>query len=242
MATILEREFGVSYTRNGVCCLLHCLGYSCLAPRPRHENFDPGAETRFRQEGPFLPGQSGTRSNLATRLRTFFFDEARFGQMGTLTRVWARRGSRPTAVRQTKYEWCYLYAAVEPATGQSTALLAPEVNVGAMELFLGMLSADLGAKDHALLVMDRAGRHTSVKLAIPDNVTVLLLPPYSPELNPVERLWLYLREHHLANRTYAGYDELLDAGCDAWQRLTPELLRSVCRCDYLNDDAIGRAN
>ena len=57
-------------------------------------------------------------------------DEARFGQQGTLTRVWARRGTRPVAVRQTKYASCYLYAAVEPATGASAALVAPTVNTG----------------------------------------------------------------------------------------------------------------
>ncbi len=62
---------------------------------------------------------------LGGRVRLFFLDEARFGQHGTLTRVWARRGSRPAAVKQTRYEWMYLYAAVEPATGESVALQAP---------------------------------------------------------------------------------------------------------------------
>lgn len=87
-------------------------------------------------------------------------DEARFGQQGTLTKVWAPRGSRPTAVKQTKYEWVYLYGAVEPATGESTALLAPNVNIGTMEVFLRMLSHDVAAGDPddvALVIMDQAG-------------------------------------------------------------------------------------
>ena len=70
-------------------------------------------------------------------------DEARFGQQGTLTRLWASKGSRPTAVQQTKYEWVYLYGAVEPSSGESTALLAPTVNVGTMSVFLQMLSRDV---------------------------------------------------------------------------------------------------
>jgi transposase len=164
-------------------------------------------------------------------------DEARFGQQGTLTRVWARTGSRPAAVRQTRYEWVYLYAAVEPATGRSVALLAPHVDTGTFNVFLGMLAKELGPRDHAVLILDQAGWHKSKALRMPDNVTALLLPAYSPELNPVENLWHYLRSHHLSNRAYADYDALLDAGGAAYRALTPEVIRSVCRCEYLE----GRA-
>jgi transposase len=167
------------------------------------------------------------------RVRTLFMDEARLGQQGTLTRVWARTGSRPTAVRQTKYEWVYLYAAVEPATGESVALLAPNADTGTMNVFLRMLSKELKADDHAVLILDRAGWHKSKALVVPDNVTCLLLPAYSPELNPVENLWHYLRSHYLSNRAYRDYDHLLEAGCEAWRALTPDVLKSVCRCTYL---------
>lgn len=160
-------------------------------------------------------------------------DEARFGQQGTLTKVWAPRGSRPTAVKQTRYEWLHLFAAVEPATGDSVALQAPHVDTGTMNVFLGMLSGELGPKDHAILIMDQAGWHRSRTLCVPDNITVLLLPAYSPELNPVERLWAYLRSHYLSNRSYEDYRALLDAGAQAWQQLTPETITTVCACDYI---------
>jgi transposase len=166
-------------------------------------------------------------------VRTFVMDEARLGQQGTLTRVWARTGSRPTAVKQTKYEWVYLYAAVEPATGESVALLAPNVDAGTFNVFLRMLSKELKPGEHAVLILDGAGWHKSKSLVMPDNVTCLLLPPYSPELNPVENLWHYLRSHHLSNRAYTDYDDLLDAGGVAWRQLTPEVIKSVCRCPYL---------
>lgn len=171
------------------------------------------------------------------RARVFFMDEARFGQQGTTTRVWAKKGSRPTAVKQTRYEWVYLYAAVEPATGASVALQAPHVNTGTMNAFLRMVSGELGQRDHAVLIMDQAGWHKSRRLVVPDNITILYLPPYSPELNPVERLWAYLRSHFFSNRAFDDYTHLLDAGAEAWQQLTPERLQSVCACQYLPRDS-----
>lgn len=167
------------------------------------------------------------------RVRVFFMDEARFGQQGTLTRKWARTGSRPAAVKQTRYEWVYLYAAVEPRTGASVALQAPHVNTGTFNVFLRMLGDSLAPDEHAVLIMDQAGWHVSGKVDLPDNITAWLLPPYSPELNPVERVWAWMRSHHLANRAYRDYDHLLEAGAEAWQALTPKRLRSLCRCGYL---------
>ena len=160
-------------------------------------------------------------------------DEARFGQQGTITNVWAQTGSRPTAVRQTKYDWCYLYAAVEPASGASAALIAPNADTGTMNQFLRILDIERKPDEHIVLIMDGAGWHKSKALHLPDGITVLLLPPYSPELNPVENLWHYLRCHYLSNRAYNNYDELFDAGTDAYRRLTPDLIRSVCACPYL---------
>lgn len=170
------------------------------------------------------------------RVRVYFMDEARFGQQGTTTRMWAPTGSRPTAVKQTRYEWLYLYAAVEPATGHSVALQAPHVNTDTMNVFLGMLSEALAPDEHAVLIMDQAGWHKSKRLKLPENITTLLLPPYSPELNPIERLWAYLRSHYLSNRVFDDYQHLLDAGAEAWQELTQELLRSICSCSYLTHE------
>jgi transposase len=160
-------------------------------------------------------------------------DEARFGQQGTLTNVWARRGSRPRAVRQTRYDWVYLYAAVEPQTGESAALVAPYVNTGTMNAFLKILERERKSDEHFVLIMDQAGWHKSRDLKLPDGITVLLLPPYSPELNPTENLWHYIRSHYLSNRSYEDYDALLAAGTDAYRKLTPEVIKSVCRCPYL---------
>ena len=166
------------------------------------------------------------------RVRVLWMDEARIGQQGTLTNRWALRGSRPTAVGQTRYQWVYLYAAVEPKTGFSSAILAPHVDTGTMSSFLRVLSSELDPGDLAVLIMDQAGWHKAKALEVPGNITILYLPPYAPELNPVENLWGYLRSHFLSNRAYQGYDHLLQATGQAYRSLTPEILRGVCRCEY----------
>lgn len=170
---------------------------------------------------------------LGKRVRVFFMDEARFGQQGTLTRVWARRGSRPTTVKQTRYEWVYLYGAVEPETGESIGWLAPYVNTAEFNRYLRVVSERLGPDEHAVLIMDQAGWHVSGRVERPENIWILFLPPYSPELNPIENLWGYLKSHYLSNRAYRDYEHLLEAGTDAWNAPDAETIRSVCRCTYL---------
>ena len=102
--------------------------------------------------------------------------------------------------------------------------MLPEVSTEAMSVFLERFAAERAPDEHAVLVMDQAGWHVAHALRVPDNVTLVPLPPYSPELNPVERVWLYLRERFLSHRLLNSYDAIVDACCAAWNRLTP----SVC--------------
>jgi transposase len=160
----------------------------------------------------------------------WFQDEARFGQQGTITRVWARTGSRPRAVRQTKYACLYVLGAACPATGRTAGLLAPSLNTGVVNAFFEQLAREIDPGVHVVMFWDRAAYHTTGKLHVPSNVTLVALPPRSPELNPVENLWHWLRSHYWSNRGYADYDALRAAACDAWQRscLDAELVKSVC--------------
>jgi transposase len=167
------------------------------------------------------------------KIRFFVGDEARLGQKGTLTKVWARRGSRPVKVKQCEYDWVYLWAAVEPATGESAALVAPNVNTGTMNAFLAILAEERKPGEQFVLIMDGAGWHKSKALAVPEGITVLILPPYSPELNPTENLWHYMRSHFLSNRAYKDYEELMAAGTEAYRRLTPEVIKSISACRYI---------
>ena len=129
--------------------------------------------------------------------------------------MWAKRGSRPRAVRQTQYDYLWLAGAVCPESGQSCALLLPYLDTAVLNLFLQQLSGQLEPDVVALLFWDGAAFHRSQDLLIPENIRLWELPPYSPELNPLENLWHYLKSHFWSNRTYDDYTALLDAAQDA---------------------------
>lgn len=160
----------------------------------------------------------------------WFQDEARIGQQGTVCRVWAQIGTQPSAVRQTNYKWVYLFGSVCPQTGQTHGWLMPSANTWVMNLYLRDFSAQLPETVHALLVMDGAGWHQSVSLEVPSNVTLLLLPPYSPELNPPELMWRELRQKKLSNQVYATEDDLWTAVNSAWLWFSQDhhAVRSLC--------------
>ena len=147
--------------------------------------------------------------------------------------MWAPRGSRPTAVKQTEYQWAYIAAAVNPRTGRALGLITPEMDTSVMNDLLVNLSKELGEGRHAVLVWDGAGYHTSGRLEVPPNITLLPLPPYSPELNCVERIWLWMRSHDLSNRAYDDRSHVEHAIAQSCARLGPDRIRSICRTDWL---------
>jgi transposase len=126
-------------------------------------------------------------------------------------------------------------ATVCPANGESAGLLSPYVDNQIMSIFLKQFSRQLPEDIHAVLIWDQAGFHKAKELSVPENISIIELPAYSPELNPVENLWQYLRSHYWSNRSYDGYDDLRRAACEAWQAvcLDSELIRSICRCSYV---------
>jgi transposase len=157
----------------------------------------------------------------------------RFGQKGRVCHRWFTRGQRPAGLCDQRYTWAHLFAAVQPATGESFALVLPHVSTEVMQIFLDEFSATRAPDEHVAMVIDGAGWHVADDLRMPDNITPILLPPYSPDLNPVERVWLYLRETYLSHRFLADYDAIVDALCAAWRRLTGDRLRSLTSYPYL---------
>jgi len=231
---ILEREFGVLMGRQAVYDLLHRLGYSDLMPRPHHEDANPEVQEFFKE---IVAEQIAAidADHPAEEVRVYFQDEARFGTQGTITRVWAPKGSRPRAVRQNGREWLYVLMAVCAATGEASALIMPELNTAVINLFLEQLSHDLPAGVHAVLIWDGAGFHTGNDLVVPGNLSLIRLPPYSPELNPVENLWHYLRSHHWSNREYKGYAGLQEEAIRSVRAVCQDVerLKTICNADYV---------
>jgi len=169
-------------------------------------------------------------------VEVWFQDEARIGQQGTLTRVWGERGGCPRAVRQTEYQWGYLFGAVNPLTGQSSALIAPTVSTELMNAHLRMIAEEAGEDVHVVLVLDGAGWHKSSDLQAPDSMTLLFLPPYTPELMPMERVWQWMRQHDLSNRVFED-EAAIDRACrESWNNLTPERLQSITATAWLTHE------
>ena len=133
-----------------------------------------------------------------------------------MTRVWARRGSRPRAPRDQRRISAYILGAVCPARRATSGVVMPCLNARSVSVHLAHIGRQVAAGAHAILVLDGAGFHIANDLTIPTNITLLKLPPYSPELNPVENIWAYLRANRLANTVYETYEEIVAACCDAW--------------------------
>ncbi|PKQ08710.1 MAG: hypothetical protein CVT71_00225 [Alphaproteobacteria bacterium HGW-Alphaproteobacteria-10] len=133
-------------------------------------------------------------------LEVWFQDEARVGQQGTLTRVRAKRGTRPRAPRDTRYQWACIFGAVRPERRMAAGLVMPFADTGAMNDHLAEISRTVAPGAHAVLVLDGAGWRGGHALVVPDNISLVVLPPYSPELNPVENVWRRLRANWLAIR------------------------------------------
>lgn len=226
---ILKAEFDKRRSLTTIYNLLHKLKYSYLRPRPKHNLADEVKQQAFLDS---LPAQLEqiAQEHPDKRVRIYFQDEARFGQQGTLTNVWARTGSRPTAVRQTAYQYVWVMAAVCPETGQSEGLITPRLDTRYINTFLRQFSENLAPDEHAVMIWDGAGFHRGKELVMPANITAIQLPAYSPEFNPIENLWHYLKSHYWSNRAYRDVDELEDAVIQAWRDsvMNVGLMKTVC--------------
>ena len=157
--------------------------------------------------------------------------------------AWAKERDRPTvgadrhtapAARRPAIPKRLYFWRVCPARGIGVALMLPYTNTAMMQMHLDEISLHVAEKTHAVILMDQAAWHTTKNLNPPENITLMFLPPKSPELNPVENTWLYLRQNWLSNRVFDTYDDILDAGCDAWKKLRalPKKISSIGSRDW----------
>ena len=171
----------------------------------------------------------------AERIELWFADEARVGQKGRVTRVWYERGVRPRRARDLGFASVYLFGAVCPERDAGVALVVPAAATAAMNLLLAELAENLPPRTCAVVVLDRAGYHTAHDLVVPANLILVPLPAYAPELNPIEKVWQFLRERHLSHRLFRDLGAVVDACCVAWNRLLaePGRLRSLTAFPWL---------
>jgi len=165
-----------------------------------------------------------------------FQDEARFGRINDIRRCWAPKPMRPLCKAMLTHEYTYAYASCEPATGTMDALILPQVNTHCMQIFLNTV-AQRHPNDHIVMVLDGAGWHSSKSLTAPPNMRLLPLPPYAPELNPVEHLWDELREKCFHNKVFNSIDALEDdlaLGLLAMEN-TPGVIKSITNWPWIID-------
>ncbi len=154
-----------------------------------------------------------------TKIELWWQDEARVGQKNKITRRWAPQGTRPRAPRDQRTKSAYIFGAICPQRGIGAALVLPRCNTQAMTLHLTEISRAVKPQAHGVVLLDQAGWHGSKHLEIPENITLLPLPPRAPELNPVENIWQFIRDNWLSNRVFKSYEDILDHCCYAWNTL-----------------------
>lgn len=153
----------------------------------------------------------------------------RVGQKSRRVRQWARKGSRPRQPADQRYQSLYVFGAVCPARDMGAALIMPRVNAEGMQKHLEEISRNVAPGAHAVVIIDGAGWHAAKNLSVPSNISLLKLPPYSPELNPQENIWQYMRENYLSRLVLLDYDALVDVCDSAWNKLVAETgrIRSI---------------
>ena len=158
------------------------------------------------------------------------------GQKNKITRRWAKRGTRPSAPRDLRTASAYIFGAICPAQGKGAGLVLPRCTTQAMNEHLKEISQAVAPGAHAVLLLDQAGWHVSRQLTVPANITLMPLPSRAPELNPVEKIWQFMRENWISNRVFTSYTDILDHCCDAWNKLMdqPWTIMSIGLRDWVN--------
>ena len=161
-------------------------------------------------------------------LRILFQDEGRFGRISDGRSCWAPLPLRPAIGSQIVREYIYAYVAVSPQDGQMVSLILPWVDAKLMSLFLAQTATEFPG-EHCVMFLDGAGWHKAHELVVPSNMTLVPLPPYSPDLNPAEHVWDYIRENDMRNEVFPDLDRVMDAVETSLHRLheQPDILQSM---------------
>jgi putative transposase len=161
-----------------------------------------------------------------------FQDEAGFGRINKPRYCWCRKGFRPSVPCHRIREYRYAYGAVDPQSGDSFFLVLPYCNTACMNVFLRELSKEY-PDDYLLVVADGAAWHTAKGLIIPDNIEIIPLPPYTPEMNPIEQIWAWIRIHGFRNDCFVTLDKVIDRLCDTISSLSSNTVKSITHRDWI---------
>jgi len=161
-----------------------------------------------------------------------FQDEAGFGRINKPKRCWCPKGIRPITPCQHIREYRYTYGAIEPYTGDYFFLILPYCNTDCMNVYLEHLSKNY-PNDIVLLAMDKASWHRSKDLIIPENIRILHIPPYTPEMNPIEQIWKELRKRGFKNELFKTLEKVVERLCDTINSLSTKSVKSITGRDWI---------
>ena len=176
----------------------------------------------------------GKKCKPNSRVRLMFQDEAGFGRINKPKRCWCNKKIRPSVPCHHIREYRYAYGAVEPMTGDNFFLVMPYCSTNCMNTFLEELAKQY-PQDQILLVCDGAAWHKSKTLKVPANITLLGIPPYTPEMNPIEQIWKQLRSMGFKNEVFKTLNHVVDRLCDTICDLTNDMVKSITCRQWISD-------
>jgi transposase len=221
----IKDNFDKTLKKSAIHNMIKKLNFSYITPRPSHYKQDKTQVDEFKKN---LKALTLENSNLPI----YFFDESRFGTHSKLGYGWFKTGERTEVKVKLGFKNFYLYGAVNVHTGKDFTLISPHVNTDCMNIWLQQFNRFLNGEE-AILIMDGAGWHKSKDLIIPSNLKIVFLPPYSPQLNPVERLWKFIKDNTIKNKIFSTVESLTEEISEFICNLKAETVASICHLDYL---------
>ena len=166
------------------------------------------------------------------KIRLMFQDEAGFGRINKPKYCWCFKGLRPTVPCHHIREYRYAYGAVDPIDGENFFLVLPYFNTGCMNVFLDGLSKTY-PNDYILLPVDGASWHKSKGLNIPENIRLFILPPATPEMNPIEQIWKEIRKRGFRNEIFQTLEKVVDRLCETICSLSDDTVKSITGREWI---------
>jgi len=167
------------------------------------------------------------------RVRLMFYDEARFGRISSFTYCWCFKGFRPIVPSLCVREYMYVFGAVDPTEGDSSFIIAPACNTDWTNAFFDVVSKQF-PNDYIVMAGDNAGWHKSAGLIVPNNMELIYIPPYTPEMNPTEQVWDEIREKNFKNKFFDSLNKVTAQLCDCFDSITNDLIKSLCNRNWIN--------
>jgi len=226
ISEFIQKKLNKVLSRSSTYYLMKKVGLVKLKPRPRHEKNNPKLMDEWLDQLPYKITEIQSE-NPNKHVCIYYQDESRYGQMTIQSGIWSIEGERPEYLNQYNFLNAWIYGAINPQDGKQFGLILPKLDSLNMQIFLDQFSKTIDKKSHILMILDGSRAHLNNKLIIPKNLTLHFLPPYSPQLNPIERLWSFIKRNYLSFKRYKDIDEVMQSGVEAWKKINQKIVKSI---------------